>query len=128
MDRCCGVIHCLSFEGKYGVSVVTSGGGQDEQVTAYMNRFLMMTGIRPVGEVHAAMAGALPGGEFATAVRERALRLGEDLVQAWREQRADIDMDQQMVAFRERMRQLIVWKREDWPYEYSYWQEHHGTA
>jgi multimeric flavodoxin WrbA len=28
MDRCCGVVHCMAFEGKYGVSVVTSGGGE----------------------------------------------------------------------------------------------------
>lgn len=27
MDRCCGVIHRMAFEGKYGASVVTSGEG-----------------------------------------------------------------------------------------------------
>ncbi len=28
MDRCCGILHCQNFTGKYGVSVVTSGGGR----------------------------------------------------------------------------------------------------
>ncbi len=39
MDRCCGVVHCMSFWGKYGASVVTSGGGGDEAVTQYIERF-----------------------------------------------------------------------------------------
>ncbi|NIQ96459.1 MAG: flavodoxin family protein, partial [Desulfuromonadales bacterium] len=32
MDRCCGVVHCMSFRGKYGLAVVTSGGGGDEPI------------------------------------------------------------------------------------------------
>jgi multimeric flavodoxin WrbA len=127
MDRCCGKIHCLSFAGRYGASVVTSGGGDDEAVVAFMNRLLLMTGIHPVGGVHAAMA-SMPESGFSAAVREQAENLGASLVQAWREQRTDPETDQQINAFRERMRQLIVWKKEEWPYEYSYWQEHHGTA
>ena len=38
MDRCCGVVHCLQFWGKYGVSVVTSGGDGDEQSTGQANQ------------------------------------------------------------------------------------------
>jgi|MudIll2142460700_1097286.scaffolds.fasta_scaffold02854_7 hypothetical protein len=29
MDRCCGLVHCMAFEGKYGASVVTSAGGDE---------------------------------------------------------------------------------------------------
>ncbi len=29
MDRCCGIVHCLGFEGRYGAVVVTSGGGAE---------------------------------------------------------------------------------------------------
>jgi multimeric flavodoxin WrbA len=39
MDRCCGVIHCMAFEGKYGASVVTSGGGDEKPIAEYMNHF-----------------------------------------------------------------------------------------
>jgi len=127
MDRCSGFIHCLSFRGKYGASVVTSGGGGDEPIIEFMNRFLMMTGIRPVGGVHASMA-ATTEGEFSQEVRKSAYRLGRELVLAWREQRIDSEQEMEINAFRERMRQLIVWKREEWPYEYGYWQEHHGLS
>ncbi len=127
MDRCSGKIHCLSFEGRYGAAVVTSGGEDDSAVAAYMNRFLLMTGIRPVGAVHAAMA-AMPGGEFSTRVREDALHLGRQLVAAWAEKCSDPQTEWEIRSFRERMRQLVVYRKEDWPYEYGYWQEHQGQA
>jgi multimeric flavodoxin WrbA len=127
MDRCSCAIHCLTFRGRYGLSVVTSGADDDAPIVAYMNRFLLMTGIRPVGGVYAAMA-TQPAGGFTAEVRQRAEGAGEALVRAWREQRTDPDMEREMAAFRERMRQLVVWKQEEWPYEYGYWQQHHGLA
>ena len=39
-DRCCGIIHCCSLEGKYGAVVETSGGGEDEEVITYVERFI----------------------------------------------------------------------------------------
>jgi multimeric flavodoxin WrbA len=127
MDRCAGAIHRLAFSGKYGAAVVTSGGGDDQPIVDYLCRFLLMTGIRPVGGVHAAMA-SMPAGHFSTEVRERAVALGEELVRAWQEGRVDPRVEQDMAVFRNRMRQLIVWRKDDWPYEYGYWQEHHGLA
>ena len=127
MDRCCGVVHCLGFEGKYGVSVVTSGGGGDDPIIEYMNNFLLITGIRPVGGVHATMA-ALPEGEFTEGLRRQALELGEKLVLACREKPTDPETDQAMKAFGERMRALITWRRDEWPYEYRYWQQRQGMA
>jgi len=127
MDRCSGTIHRLGFEGKYGASIVTSGGGDDAPIVDYMNRFLMMTGIRPVGGVHAAMA-SMRGGEFTAAVRQEAATLGKTLVKAWRDKWSDPDMDGEMAAFKERMRQLVVWKKEEWPFEFGYWQDHQGMA
>lgn len=127
MDRCGAAIHCLTFSGRYGISVVTSGADDPAPVAEMMNRFLMMTGIRPVGTVHAAM-GAMPAGGFSEEVNRCAEALGEALVDAWREQRIAPDIEREMSVFRERMRQLVVWKKEEWPYEFGYWQEHHGTA
>ena len=127
MDRCSGAIHRLAFQGRYGASLVTSGGEDNEAVVGYMNRFLLMTGIQPVGSVQAAMA-LMPGGEFTATVREQAQMLGERLVEAWREKFSDPETEAEMKSIRDRMRQLIVWKKEEWPYEYGYWQEHHGLA
>lgn len=126
-DRCGGAIHCLAFDGKYGISVVTSGAGDDQPIVDYLNRFLLMTGIRPVGGVHAAMA-VQSADSFSAEVRQAAESLGEELVVAWREGRTNPQMEREMATFRDRMRQLVVWKRDEWPYEYSYWQEHHGVA
>jgi hypothetical protein len=49
------MIHCLGFEGKYGASVVTSGGDDEAPIADYMNHFLITTGIIPVGAVWATM-------------------------------------------------------------------------
>ncbi|MCD6365646.1 MAG: flavodoxin family protein [Planctomycetes bacterium] len=36
LDRCCGPLHRNAWDGKYGVAVVTSGGGGQEQVDRYL--------------------------------------------------------------------------------------------
>jgi multimeric flavodoxin WrbA len=125
MDRCCGVIHCMQFWGKYGASVVTSGGGGDEPIAGYMSHFLISTGIVPVGGVWAAMS-AMPEGGFTEEVKDNALGLGVKLVQSWRAGEVPADADEQRNAFSERMRALIDWRREEWPFEYLYWQENRG--
>src|SRR6185369_1196076 len=38
-DRCNGLIHCMALDGKCAAVVVTSGGGEDEEVLNYMERF-----------------------------------------------------------------------------------------
>ncbi len=121
MDRCCGVIHRLAFSGKYGASVVTSGGGGDDPVIDYMNRFLMVTGIRPVGGVHATM-GALPQGEFTPGLRDLARELGESLVRNWRDKVTDPETERTIADFGERMRELVGWNRDAWPYEHEHWE------
>jgi len=82
MDRCCGVVHCLGFEGRYGASVVTSGGGDEEPIAEYMNQFLLTTGITPVGSVWANM-GTLPNNEFTPEIVADAQALGRKLVHDW---------------------------------------------
>jgi multimeric flavodoxin WrbA len=125
MDRCCGVIHCMQFWGKYGASVVTSGGGGDEPVLDYMDHFFITTGIMPVGGVSAAMS-AMPEGDFTDEVLEHARALGRRLVASAKAGAADAGIDERRNAFRERMRQLISYRREEWPYEYQFWREHGG--
>jgi multimeric flavodoxin WrbA len=127
MDRCCGVIHCLAFEGKYGAAVVTSGGGDEAPVAEYMNHFLMTTGIMPVGAVWATM-GTLTGDDFPRDIRERALSLGERLVNAWKNKERPADTAKAMDAFHDRMKTLIQYRKEAWPYEYDYWVKHHWLS
>jgi multimeric flavodoxin WrbA len=125
MDRCCGVIHLMEFEGKYGAAVVTSGGGDEAPIADYMNHFLITTGIRPVGAVWATM-GTLNGDRFTQDIRKRARGLGAELVGAWENGSSDPSIEQTMASFRERMRRLMLWRKEQWPYEYEYWRSHRG--
>jgi multimeric flavodoxin WrbA len=123
MDRCCGVIHCMAFEGKYGASVVTSGGGDEKPIAAYMNHFLMTTGIRPVGSVWATM-GSTFGATFPDQVHKKALALGRKLVASWEKKATIPRVERQMSAFKDRMRSLMIYRKKEWPYEYRYWRKH----
>lgn len=125
MDRCCGVVHCLAFEGKYGASVVTSGGGDEEPIADYMNQFMMTTGITPVGSVWATM-GTLANDEFSPEIIEKAQALGQKLVHDWQNQISTADIDRHKARFTERMRQLMLYRRQEWPFEYQYWEKNRG--
>ncbi len=122
MDRCCGVIHCMQFWGKYGASVVTSGGGDEKAIVEYMNHFLTITGAVPIGGVWASMS-AMSGGIFTANVQDEARKLGKKLISSWRADEVPTDVDLLRKSFRERMRGLVDYRKEEWPYEYQYWKE-----
>jgi multimeric flavodoxin WrbA len=125
LDRCCGVVHCLGFEGRYGAAVITSGGPDELPIAEYLNHFLLTTGIRPVGAVWATM-GLIRGDEFPPEIAVLADRLGRNLVAAWQEKALRPEVELQMNAFNERMKNLITYRREEWPFEYEYWRKFRG--
>ena len=125
MDRCGSMVHCLGFHGKYGASVVTSGGGDEEPIAEYLNHFLMLTGVQSVGSVWATM-GLIFGDDFPEDISSRVLDLGKRLVQAWKNKETFPEIQEKMAAFKERMRQLMQYCKREWPYEYEYWQKNWG--
>jgi len=125
MDRCCGAIHCMEFWGKYGASVVTSGGGDEKAIVDYMNHFLAITGAVPVGGVWASMA-SIPGGVLSDNIRRDAHALGSRLVKAFKSGEVPPAVDLVRKNFRERMQGLVNYRKEEWPYEYGYWKEKMG--
>ena len=125
MDRCCGVVHCIGFEGRYGASVVTSGGGDEAPIADYMNHFMITTGVTPVGSVMATM-GAITGDEFPPEILEKALALGRKLVHDWQNQVSTPEIDQSKEQFKERMRQLMSYRKDEWLFEHEYWEKTHG--
>jgi multimeric flavodoxin WrbA len=125
MDRCCGPIHCMQFSGKYGASVVTSGGGDEQAIVDYMNHFLIISGVIPVGGVSATMS-AMPEGSFTEEVKEAARALGKRLVISWKSSEVPSDVDELRRGFQQRMQWLVNYRKEEWPYEYKYWQEKTG--
>lgn len=122
MDRCCGVVHRLAFDGKYGASVVTSGGGDEAPIAEYMNHFLITTGIIPVGSVWATM-GDFDGDEFPADILEKAKALGQKLVNDWQEGMMPPDIAHRRTQFTKRMRQLMMYREDQWPFEYEYWKK-----
>jgi multimeric flavodoxin WrbA len=128
LDRCCGIIHTMGFAGKYGASVVTSGGGDEEPIASYLNHFMVTTGVVPVGSVWATM-GNISGDEFPESIRNRALELGSKLADAIRDKaEPDRETARQLASFRERMKSLMLWRGDEWPYEYQYWRKHRGLT
>jgi multimeric flavodoxin WrbA len=127
MDRCCGVLHTMGFEGKYGASVVTSGGGDEEPIAEYMNHFLAITGVVPVGSVWATMA-SISGDGFPDEIKNKARDLGKNLALAIQNKTSiPKNVMEEMNAFRERMEGLLLWRKDEWPFEYEYLMKKQGA-
>ena len=109
----------------YGVSVVTSGSGDEKPIANYMNHFLISTGIVPVGSVWATM-GLLTDDQFSEDIKKNAFDLGCRLVEAWKTKTVDPEVKTKMDDFHQRMRSLMAWRKAEWPFEYNYWVTHHG--
>ncbi len=123
-DRCCGIIHCLALEGKYGAVVETSGSGEDDEVIRYIERFVNATGAQSVGGIGGSAAGvrALSGDDL---LLRKAQELGRELCRCIREKEHFPDQAGFRGTFKARMKRLVEQKKDDWSFEYQYWQERH---
>ena len=117
----------MAFWGKYGASVVTSGGGGEKSVAALMNRYLVVTGAMPIGAVGANMS-AMPAGDFTEEVRNNADAPGRKLVRAWKAGTVPSRVAKNRNDFKDRMLSLMKHRGKDWPYEVKYWREKRGVA
>ena len=120
-DRCCSILHCVPLEEKYGAVVETSGGGEDEEVIRYMERFINDVGAQSVGGLGSPMAGFRSFPEEETLFAE-AQELGRELCQCIQEKRHFPGQDEYRNAFKARMQRLIAYRQKEWTYEYEYWQ------
>jgi multimeric flavodoxin WrbA len=124
-DRCNGLIHCLALEGKYAAVVETSGGGEDEEVIAYMERFVKTMGATSVGGIGSPIAGmrVFPDQEN---LYEKARRLGSELCRSIAEKQRFPEQEQFISSFRERMSGLVDFMQEYWVFEREYWAKKRG--
>jgi multimeric flavodoxin WrbA len=120
-DRCCGIIHCMALEGKYGAVVETSGGGGDEEVLDYMQRFIGVLGAAAVGGIGSPQAGPRTFPHEADLFAQ-ARELGRELYQSALEKREFPEQEGARLAFNARMKGLVECMKDFWPYEYEYWQ------
>jgi multimeric flavodoxin WrbA len=121
LDRCCGPLHLQVMDGKYGAALVTSGGSGSEEVEAYMLRFLRAMGCWTVGSV-GIEAWKLAGPATAEPVLEAATDLGIRLCEAIEGKVTYDDQAAERRAFYTRMKELMTLRKDEWPFEYDYWQ------
>jgi multimeric flavodoxin WrbA len=121
-DRCNGLIHCLALEGKYAAVVVTSGGGEDEEVLAYMGRFANSLGANSVGGVGSGVAGVRTFPDE-TNLYVKARSLGRELCRSIAEKRRFPEQEQFINGFRARMSGLVDYMKNYWGYEREYWEK-----
>ena len=120
LDRCCGPLHCQSMAGKYGVAVVTSGGGESEEVERYILRFLQNMGCWTVGSVGAEARHLADAGARAERLNAAA-SLGAQLVATIRARKTFPEQENMHRAFYDRMKMLVTHRKKEWTYEHEYW-------
>ena len=120
LDRCNGLAHRTALEGKYAAVVVTSGGGEDQELLNYLVRFVNALGAQCAGSIASPGAGPrmFPDQE---ALFAKARALGRDLCASVWEQRDFPEQDQWRLAFRGRMQYLVSMMGAQWPYEQDFW-------
>lgn len=119
IDRLSGPLHCQMLMGRYGAAVVTAGSDSAE-VEQYLLRFLRAMGCWTVGSVGASAPEMFDSGAFERKVTE-AKELGRALVHAIRERQTFPEQEAERRAFFERIKALILHRRDDWQHEYNYW-------
>jgi len=102
--------------------VETSGGGEDNEVIAYMERFVTTLGANSVGGVGSAAAGfrAFPD---ESDLFDRARNLGRELCRCIAEGRAFPEQDAFINGFKARMSGLVDFMKEQWVFEREYWEK-----
>lgn len=112
----------MALEGKYAAVVETSGGGDDEEVISYMERFVNTLGARSVGGVGSPAAGVRTFPDEAD-LFGRAQELGRELCRSIAGQRRYPEQDEFIQNFRGRMAGLIDVMKEYWPFEREQWEK-----
>ena len=118
LDRCADAIHCQMFTGKFGCSVCTAGGSNQDEVVAYMNRALTSLGATTIGGVGVAVGrdpAALGKAE------KDAVELGKKLVQSVRGEHHYPGQDAIHQQRRAYFCQLIKANKDVWAHEYDWW-------
>lgn len=119
-DRMPDVVHCRMLSGKYGFSVSTAGGSNADLVCEYMNGTLRIMGASTIGEAYAVMA---EGEEAFESAVKKAYELGKDLVAAIEEKRIYPEQEEIHREMHERMKNLVLWNKDEWIHEYDHWVE-----
>jgi len=117
-DRMADAIHCQMLNGKYGCSVCTAGGSNQDEIVTYMNRVLTSLGATAIGGVGVAI-GRDPGA-LGQAIQQ-AHKLGEKLARSVKGEHAYPEQDEIHRQRREYFCQLVKYNKVRWPHEYDWY-------
>ncbi len=123
IDRCFSMFHCQTMHGKYGACVLSSGGPMYQTVEDYLLHITGTLGCWKVGSLVVA-GGQLDDPEEAPGVLQEARRLGGRLAAAIENRERFPDQEEERDMCFEMMRWLCEKEKDQWPYEYQYWQDH----
>jgi multimeric flavodoxin WrbA len=121
IDRLGNVIHCQRLLGKYGAVVSTTGGSGLKETGDYLEWLIRHTGAQSIGRVVCRLDdGPIP--QDATVLQE-ARSLGIVLAQNIEK---GTEFPEQLKEHEEQrgyFREVILKRKEQWDWEYRYWQE-----
>jgi len=117
-DRSANCVHEQRLEGKYGFSIMTAGGSDEELVLGIMNHFLALCGATVTGGVGHLMNRGPAGMEDAI---KRARAMGADLVDAIAEKRIYPEQEAAHEAWKKQFARTIKLNEINWSHNYDYW-------
>lgn len=118
LDRMADTIHCQRFIGKYAVGISTAGGSGAEEVARYLNQSMFTMGASMVGTLGVNISD---GEDAFNAAIGRAHELGTKLADAIASKTTYPEQEEDHKAMQSRMRELIAFRKDEWPYEYQYY-------
>lgn len=119
LDRLTDAIHCQMLSGKYGCSVVTTGGSSDQEVLVYLNRTLNLFGVTVVGGERVAMASGPEA--FHEAITDSRI-LGRNLAEAIATKRRYPEQEAVLTSLQKLFSQYAEVAKEIYPHQYDFWQ------
>lgn len=117
-DRSANCVHEQYFEGKYGFSIMTAGGSDEDLLLDMMNDFMKESGATVIGGIGHLMNR---GPSAMKVALKRAHDMGADLVEAIRERRAYPEQIAEHAAWTKRFAKVIKANEQGWSHNYEYW-------
>jgi hypothetical protein len=72
--------------------------------------------------------GNLKDDVFTEDICQQACALGEKLALSWKHKKRIKSVEKQLAAFKDRMKWLMIYRKDQWPYEYKFWQKNKGLT
>ena len=117
LDRMADTVHCQKLLDKYSAAVSTAGGSGAVEVADYLNHSLFIMGVSVVGSVGVNLSD---GEEIFQKGVDQSYQLGVILADAILTKTKYPDQQEEHAAMLERMKKLVLLRKEEWPYEYEY--------